>query len=106
MITNYLRDLSESRVFCNSYPVWKYYDVLYPVVLLRINLSKQGADPATGIAPDKMPDCTPTTLFASDKMPDQTVTTRIAPDKYIQTRDCSPLFKIYICVLPEKYANI
>ena len=102
--------------------------------MLRINLSKQGADPATGIAPDKMPDCTattriapdkmpdctPTTLFASDKMPDQTVTTRIAPDKmpdqtvttriapdkYIQTRDCSPLFKIYICVLPEKYANI
>ena len=49
---------------------------------------------------------TSTTLIAPDKMPDQTVTTRIAPDKYIQTRDCSPLFKIYICVLPEKYANI
>ena len=78
MITNYLRDLSESRVFCNSYPVWKYYDVLYPVVLLRIKIFKQGADPATGIA----------------------------PDKFIETRDCSPLFKIYICVLPEKYANI
>ena len=39
-------------------------------------------------------------------MNDQTATNRNSPDKFIETRGCSPLFKLYICVFPEKYSNL